>query len=278
MAEDLGRSSTQAVDHKDFDQDGPQPTKSADIVVTSEEASSPPKTEEGRDLTKSVSFEPYSGPVGGWGSLKSVAAHLYREEVPPQRDLVLWKQNKPDGFMCVSCAWAKPRDPYPFEFCENGAKATSWEITSEHIGREFFAQHTCTELESWSDYDLEKEGRLIEPLRWDPEIDKYVPVPWAEAFRDIGDRLKECDPKKTVFYTSGRASLETSYMFQLFARMYGTQQPARQLEHVPREHVRGLAEKHRRRRRDRDAGRLQTLRSHPSHRPEPRHEQSAYPS
>ena len=137
------------------------------------------------------------------------------------KDLVLWKQNKADGFMCVSCAWAKPRDPYPFEFCENGAKATAWEITSERIGREFFAQHTCTELESWSDFDLEKEGRLTEPLRWDPETDKYVPVLWAEAFRDIGARLKACDPKKTVFYTSGRASLETSYMYQLFARMYG---------------------------------------------------------
>ena len=189
--------------------------------MTSEEASPTPKTEEGRELTKSTSFEPYPGPVGGWGSLRSVASHLFREEVPVGKDLVLWKQNKADGFMCVSCAWAKPRDPYPFEFCENGAKATAWEITSERIGREFFAQHTCTELESWSDFDLEKEGRLTEPLRWDPETDKYVPVLWTEAFRDIGARLKACDPKKTVFYTSRRASLETSYMFQLFARLYG---------------------------------------------------------
>ncbi len=223
MAEDLRRSLTQAGDHKDFDQDAPpkHTTKDPAIVVTSEEASPTPKTEEGRELTKSTSFEPYPGPVGGWGSLKSVAVHLYREEVPPQRDLVLWKQNKPDGFMCVSCAWAKPRDPYPFEFCENGAKATAWEITSERIGREFFAEHTCTELKSWSDFDLEKEGRLTEPLRWDPESDKYVPVLWTEAFRDISARLKACDPKRTVFYTSGRASLETCYMFQLFARVYG---------------------------------------------------------
>ncbi len=221
MAEDISKISSQAAEQHDFDHEFPHGGKPAEVIVTSEEASPPPKTEEGRELTKSTSFEPYSGPVGGWGSLKSVAAHLYREEVPPQRDLVLWKQNKADGFMCVSCAWAKPRDPYPFEFCENGAKATAWEITSERIGREFFAQHTCTELESWSDFDLEKEGRLTEPLRWDPQTDKYVPVLWAEAFRDIGARLKACDPKKTVFYTSGRASLETSYMFQLFARLYG---------------------------------------------------------
>ena len=220
MAEDIGKISSEI--GKDFDQDDPQPKdKSAAFVVSSEEASPAPKTEEGRDLTKSTSFEPYRGPVGGWGSLKSVAEHLFREEVPLRDDLVLWKQNKADGFMCVSCAWAKPRDPHPFEFCENGAKATAWEITSERIDREFFAQHTCTELESWSDFDLEKEGRLTEPMRWDPDTDKYVPVLWAEAFRDIGARLKAFDPKKTVFYVSGRASLETSYMWQLFARLYG---------------------------------------------------------
>jgi molybdopterin-dependent oxidoreductase alpha subunit len=220
MAEDIGKIASEAVNH--FEQDEPQAIgKNAAIVVTSEEASPSPKTPEGRKLTKSASFEPYWGPVGGWGSLKSVAAHLYREEVPPQRDLVLWKQNKPKGFMCVSCAWAKPRDHHPFEFCENGAKATAWEITSERIDRDFFDKHTCTELESWSDFDLEKEGRLTEPMRWDAKSDKYVPVLWAEAFRDIGARLKACDPKKTVFYVSGRASLETSYMYQLFARLYG---------------------------------------------------------
>ncbi len=220
MAEDIGKISSEI--DKDFDQDDQHPKeKSAAFVVSSEEAAPPPKTKEGRELTRSASFDPYWGPVGGWGSLKSVAEHLYREEVTPAKELVLWKQNKPDGFMCVSCAWAKPRDHHPFEFCENGAKATAWEITSERIDREFFAKHTLTELESWSDFDLEKEGRLTEPMRWDPQTDKYAPVLWAEAFRDIGERLKAFDPRKTVFYTSGRASLETSYMFQLFARMYG---------------------------------------------------------
>ncbi len=199
-----------------------RPPAAAAIVVTKEEASPLPRTAESRALTKSISIKPYKGPVGGWGSLKSVAAHLRREEVPAKGDLALWKQNKPDGFMCVSCAWAKPRDYHPFEFCENGAKATAWEITSERIGREFFALHTCRELEAWSNYDLEKEGRLTEPLVWDASSDKYVPVSWAEAFRDIGARLKGFDPKKTVFYTSGRASLETCYMYQLFARLYGT--------------------------------------------------------
>ncbi|MDP3319404.1 MAG: FdhF/YdeP family oxidoreductase, partial [Bosea sp. (in: a-proteobacteria)] len=78
-----------------------------------------------------------------------------------------------------------------------------------------------TELLGWSDYDLENAGRLTHPMRYDAKSDRYIQVPWAEAFADIGARLKSYDPKKTVFYASGRASLETSYMYQLFARLYG---------------------------------------------------------
>jgi molybdopterin-dependent oxidoreductase alpha subunit len=190
-------------------------------VVTRDEAEPAPQTAEGRALTRTVTIEPYTWPVGGWGSLRSVSEILIREKVPVSADLALWKQNKPDGFMCVSCAWAKPKDHHPFEFCENGAKATAWETTSNRIDREFFARHTCKELESWSDFDLEQVGRIAEPMRWDAATDKYMPVLWADAFRDIGERLKRCDPKKTVFYTSGRASLEACYMYQLFARLYG---------------------------------------------------------
>ena len=86
---------------------------------------------------------------------------------------------------------------------------------------DFFAEHTVTELESWSDYALEEVGRLTEPMRWDAASDKYVPIPWAEAFAAIGAELKSLTPKSVVFYTSGRASLEASYMYQLLARMYG---------------------------------------------------------
>ncbi|MDZ4792099.1 MAG: FdhF/YdeP family oxidoreductase [Hyphomicrobiales bacterium] len=179
------------------------------------------KSEAGAKLTSEVKIKPYEGPAGGWGSVQSVATHLSREGVPMTGSTTLWNQNKPGGFMCVSCAWAKPKDHHPFEFCENGAKATAWEITSERIKPEFFARHTCKELEAWTDFDLEKQGRITDPLRWDATSDKYVKVSWADAFRDIGERLKSFNPKETVFYTSGRAALETSYMFQLFARMYG---------------------------------------------------------
>jgi molybdopterin-dependent oxidoreductase alpha subunit len=79
-----------------------------------------------------------------------------------------------------------------------------------------------TQLCAWHDHDLEEAGRLTAPLRYDADTDKYLSVSWEEAFDDIGRELRALDPKRVVFYTSGRASLETSYMYQLFARMYGT--------------------------------------------------------
>ena len=123
--------------------------------------------------------------------------------------------------MCTSCAWGKPAHPHVFEFCENGAKATIWDLTSDRCTPAFFAQHTVTELLGWSDYHLEMEGRLTEPLRYDAASDKYLVCSWHEAFAGIGQELKPLDPKSVVFYLSGKASLETSYLFGLFARFYG---------------------------------------------------------
>ncbi len=172
-------------------------------------------------MTRKTRTGTYSGPAGGWGSLRSVAEILMRERVAPLDAAQLLRQNKPDGFMCVSCAWPKPEHPHPAEFCENGAKATAWEITSLRAGPEFFAQHTVSELRDWADHDLEQQGRLTHPMRHDAASDKYVVVSWQEAFAEIGRELKALAPKSVVFYASGRAALETSYMYALFARLYG---------------------------------------------------------
>ncbi len=96
-------------------------------------------------------------------------------------------------------------------------------MTRRRCTPEFFAEHTVTELLDWSDFDLEQTGRLTAPLRYDAASDKYVECDWQEAFDAIGRELKALDPKSVVFYASGRASLETSYMYALMARMYGSQ-------------------------------------------------------
>jgi molybdopterin-dependent oxidoreductase alpha subunit len=168
-------------------------------------------------------IKPFAGPAGGWGSVRSLVEILPRERIKPEALRELARQNKPDGFMCTSCAWPKPANPHPFEFCEEGAKATAWELTTYRTTPEFFAEHTLTELRGWRDYDLEQHGRLTHPLRYDPATDKYAACSWEEAFDEIGRTLTPLDPKSVVFYSSGRTSLEASYMYGLMARMFGNQ-------------------------------------------------------
>ncbi|WP_326540495.1 FdhF/YdeP family oxidoreductase [Pseudorhodoferax sp.] len=169
-------------------------------------------------------LQAYGQPAGGWGSIKAVALSVVREGAPLATAKALRQQNKPGGFACVSCAWAKPAQPHLAEFCENGAKATAWELTDKRLGPDFFAAHTLAELRGWSDHALEAGGRLTHPLRYDAASDRYLAVGWDEAFAAIGAELRalrEEDPQSVVFYASGRASLETSYLWQLLARLYG---------------------------------------------------------
>lgn len=168
-------------------------------------------------------IEPFEGPAGGWGSVRSLADILPRERVGPAAVAELARQNKPEGFACVSCAWAKSAKPLAFEFCEEGGKATAWELTSHRTTPDFFREHSLTDLRGWTDYELEQHGRLTHPLRYDPATDRYVAVGWDEAFDTIAAELKAIEPKAAVFYASGRASLEASYMYALMARMYGCQ-------------------------------------------------------
>jgi molybdopterin-dependent oxidoreductase alpha subunit len=173
-------------------------------------------------MGRKISFKPYDSPSGGWGSAKSLANILRREGVPISGALTLSRQNKVDGFQCVSCAWPKPANPLPFEFCENGAKATAWEITTHRCTPEFFAEHPVTELLDWDDYHLERAGRLTHPMRYDSVTDRYRPVSWSAAFAEIGREMRAiADRKSVVFYSSGRSSNEASYLYGLFARLYG---------------------------------------------------------
>src|SRR6202012_401236 len=95
---------------------------------------------------RDLDFKPFTHDAGGWTSLKEVVHAISEAHIPLLGTRVLLKQNKPDGFACVSCSWAKPAEPHPAEFCENGAKATAWEITGKTVTPDFFSQHTLTEL------------------------------------------------------------------------------------------------------------------------------------
>ena len=165
----------------------------------------------------------YKGPAGGWGALKAVALSLKDQQAAESGSLALWRQNKPEGFDCPSCAWPDPDHKAAFEFCENGAKAVAWESTSRVVGADFFKEHSRSALWQKSDYWLEDQGRLSEPVRYDPATDHFEVVAWDEALREIGASLNALDhPDQAEFYTSGRASNEAAFLYQLFVRLYGT--------------------------------------------------------
>jgi anaerobic selenocysteine-containing dehydrogenase len=148
----------------------------------------------------------YDQATGGWASLDRIARVEKTSKVKPAVLQTLAEQNKPGGYMCSSCAWAKPPKPHIAEFCENGAEATIWDLTSQRCTPEFFAEHSVSELLDWEDHYLEKAGRLTEPLRYDAASDRYVRAGWDEAFQVNGDSLKRLEPKDVTFYMSGKAA------------------------------------------------------------------------
>jgi anaerobic selenocysteine-containing dehydrogenase len=173
-------------------------------------------------MSDTPKFQPNAA-AGGWGALHATAKALREQSALVKGGRSLLSMNQPDGFDCPSCAWPDPKHTSSFEFCENGAKAVAWETTEKRVTRDFFATWMVGELEQQSDYWLENQGRLTEPMRYDPAMDRYVPVSWDEAFALIARELRTlADPNEAEFYTSGRTSNEAAFLYQLFARLYGT--------------------------------------------------------
>jgi len=172
---------------------------------------------------RNIGIAPYGGSAGGWGALKAVADAIRGQMSVKQDVIALFKVNQPQGFDCPGCAWPDPQHRSSFEFCENGAKAVSWEATTKRTTPEFFAAHTVSELWQRNAFELEGEGRLTHPMKYDAASDTYQPIEWETAFSEIGALLQSYeDPDSVEFYTSGRASNEAAFLWQLFAREYGT--------------------------------------------------------
>ncbi|MCO4879274.1 FdhF/YdeP family oxidoreductase [Paraburkholderia caribensis] len=167
-------------------------------------------------------IRPYDGPAGGWGALRATAQAVRQQMESISAPITLMRTNQPDGFDCPGCAWPDKEHRSTFQFCENGAKAVTWEATTKRVPPEFFASNTVTSLLKKSDYELEDMGRLTHPLVYDRATDTYRAVEWEDAFARIGEILRTLSPDQVEFYTSGRASNEAAYLYQLFAREYGT--------------------------------------------------------
>ena len=168
-------------------------------------------------------YKPYKGAAAGWGALIAVTKNWLGSENALKNIRAMLKTNQNGGFDCPGCAWGDSPESGVVKFCENGAKAVNWEATKRRVDAAFFAKHSVSALLEQSDYWLEYQGRLTEPMRYDAATDRYVPITWDAAFALIGKHLLNLDsPNQAEFYTSGRASNEAAYLYQLFVRAFGT--------------------------------------------------------
>ncbi len=135
----------------------------------------------------------------------------------------LLKVNQKDGFDCPGCAWPEGDKRHTAEFCENGAKAVAEEATLRRVTPDFFAAHPVADLAERSGYWLGQQGRITQPVYLPEGADRYEAVSWERAFAIIAEELTALDsPDEALFYTSGRTSNEAAFLFQLFAREFGT--------------------------------------------------------
>jgi molybdopterin-dependent oxidoreductase alpha subunit len=174
-----------------------------------------------------MSEERFSKPKEQAGGLPAVASslrHVFGKAGVVRGTKALLDLNQAGGFDCPSCAWPDPdRDRSHAEFCENGAKAIASEAMAKTIGREFFAAHSVADLMAQSDAWHDLQGRLAEPMLLREDATHYKPVSWDDAFALIAGELRGLDsPDEAIFYTSGRASNEAAFLYQLFVRAFGT--------------------------------------------------------
>ncbi len=131
--------------------------------------------------------------------------------------------NQKSGFDCPGCAWPDPEHRTHFEFCENGAKAVADEATKARVGPDFFKNFSIQDLADKSDFWLNNQGRITEPMFLDKESNHYLPITWDDALDKISDKLNSLEnPNQAVFYTSGRTSNEAAFLYQAFIRSFGT--------------------------------------------------------
>jgi len=182
-----------------------------------------PGAQSPEEVEKTVLREPHHVAAGVRAVGESIKFTM--RETGLTRGLRDWlKINKKDGFDCQSCAWPNPDDDrHVFEFCENGVKALTSEATRKKITPEFFREHSISDLQKQTDYWLELQGRLVHPMIKRAGAMHYEPIEWRDAFEVMARELNALpSPEAAVFYTSGRTSNEAAFLYQLFARQFGT--------------------------------------------------------
>ncbi len=163
--------------------------------------------------------------AGGIPAVIKATKHLLDEMSPIKAGMVMFKLNQFNGPDCPGCAWPDP-DPERSslgEYCENGAKAIAEEATEKIVTAAFFKNNKISLLKEKDEFYLGKLGRIAQPVYKKSGSDHYEEISWDTAFTIIGNKLRSLNsPNEAIFYTSGRTSNEAAFLYQLFAREYGT--------------------------------------------------------
>ena len=131
--------------------------------------------------------------------------------------------NQKDGFDCPGCAWPDPDHRTSFEFCENGAKAVADEAMKAKVNASFFRKYSVAELLKQSDYWLNSQGRIAQPMILEANASHYTPIEWSDALQRIASSIESMDsPERGVYYSSGRTSNEAAFLYQALVRALGT--------------------------------------------------------
>jgi len=174
--------------------------------------------------TAPVQIQPISKVAGGFPAIAATVKHAWKEMGPIRGARALLRMNQKGEFDCPGCAWPEPDgERSPFEFCEEGAKHVADEATTSRVTPEFFRRWSVKDLAAQSDYWLNAQGRITQPMVLREDSDRYEPIDWNEAFDLIAGELNTLSsPDEAIFYTSGRASNEAAFLYQLFVRQFGT--------------------------------------------------------
>ncbi|MBU2887842.1 FdhF/YdeP family oxidoreductase [Gilvimarinus agarilyticus] len=110
-------------------------------------------------------------------------------------------------------------DEFP-SVCNKSIQAQSTDIQPP-IPVELF-DHDLNDFKDLSAYELERLGRLNNPIFKPKGQDKYQVLSWSDALDIAVDRFGAAPPERSFFYSSGRSSNEAGFVLQLLARLYGT--------------------------------------------------------
>jgi molybdopterin-dependent oxidoreductase alpha subunit len=162
--------------------------------------------------------------AGGVAAVKVAMEHVIKQMGAFSGTQALLKLNQKEGYDCPGCAWPDPDGKRKtFEFCENGAKAVASEAIHKALDQRFFEKYSLADLAAMTDLDMNRLGRLVEPMFLEAGATHYRPISWEDAFALIADTLNALpSPDHAAFYTSGRTSNEAAFLYQLLVRLYGT--------------------------------------------------------